>query len=176
MKKILAFLLSLVLLCGCAAMAEDLAAEFETEFSFDNDLDMVYVTSFEEAAAYYAGEIPAFTAPEGFYLDEILVDDFGLTAYYTSIDPAAEAEAEDEETEALTFEFSMYDYGKEEGVSHYSMAGGVLSDATAAMVSIYEEDDLPYCADVHTTKGDIYFFFDGLDRAQVEAVLAGLAI
>ena len=176
MKKLFAILLSLVLMCACAAMAEDFAAEFETEFNFDADLDMVYVTSFEEAAALYAGEIPAFTTPEGFYLTEILVDEFGLTAYYSTMDPTAEEAEADSEEEPLSFEFSMYDYGKEEGVSHYSMVGGVLSEATSAMVSIYEDEGMPYSVDIHTVKGDIYFCFDGLDRAQVEKVLSGLAV
>lgn len=175
MKKLFAILLSLVLLCSCMALAEDFAAEFETEFNFDSESDSVYVSTFEEAAALYAGEIPGFTAPEGFYLTEILVDNFGLTAYYSSQDPAAET-AGDDEAEYATFEFSMYDYGKEEGVFHYSMTDGVLSEAAASMVAIYVDEDIPYSADVHTIKGDIYFYFDGLTSAQVESVLSGLTI
>ena len=175
MKKLFAILLSLALLCACVAMAEDFAAEFETEFNFDAESDSVYVSTFEEAAVLYAGEIPGFTAPEGFYLTEILVDNFGLTAYYSTQDPAVEI-PEDDESEPATFEFSMYDYGKEEGVTHYSMTAGVLSEATASMVTIYADEDVPYSADIHTVKGDIYFYFDGLTAAQVEAVLAGLTI
>lgn len=174
MKKIIALLLSLLMLCTCVAFAEDIAGEFDTEFNFDADVDMVYVASFDEAAALYKGEIPSFTAPEGFYLTEILVDNFGLTAYYSSIDPAAEEI--DDEAEVLTFEFSMYDYGKEEGITHYSMANGALTEATASMVTFYEEDGMIYSADIHSVKGDIYFSFDGLDRAQVEKVLTALVI
>ena len=175
MKKLLAILLSLVLLCSCAAFAEGLdglAAQFESEFDFEKDADMAYVSSFEEAAALYDGEVPAFTAPEGFELLEILVDDFGLTAYYS----AGVADEADEDAEEVSFEFSMYDYGKEEGVSHFSLADGKLGEAAASMVSLYEEDGVIYSADVHTVKGDIYFYFNAMDRAQVEAVLAGLAI
>lgn len=173
MKRIIALMLAL-LLCACTACAEGLTAEFETEFSFDGDVDMIYVSSFEEAAVLYAGEIPGFTVPEGFYLTEILVDSFGLTAYYSNVDPAAEEF--DDEIEPLTFEFSMYDYGKEEGVSHYTMQNGALTEAAASMVTLYEDDGLIYSADVHTVKGDIYFSFEGLDRAQVETVLTALVI
>lgn len=175
MKKMIAILLSLMLMLGCAALAEGLdglAAQFESEFNFDADTDMAYVSSFEEAAALYDGEIPAFTAPDGFELVEILVDDFGLTAYYT----AGEMETGDEEYIEPSFEFSMYDYGKEEGVTHYSLTDGVLAEASASMVSLYEEDGVIYSADIHTVKGDIYFYFNDMDRAQVEAALAGLAI
>lgn len=173
MKKLLAILLGLAMLISCAAFAEGLdglAAQFESEFDFDKDADMAYVSSFEEAAELYNGEVPAFTAPEGFELLEILVDDFGLTAYYSA------GVSEDEDAEEAGFEFSMYDYGKEEGVSHYNLADGKLSEVTASMVSLYEEDGAIYSADVHTVKGDIYFYFNAMDRAQVEAVLAGLAI
>ena len=174
MKKIIALMLALLMLCACTAGAEEFAAEFDTEFRFDGDVDMVYVSSFDEAAELYAGEIPAFTAPEGFYLTEVLVDSFGLTAYYSSLDPAAEEV--DDEAEPLTFEFSMYDYGKEEGVSHYTLQNGALTEASASMVTLYEDEGLIYSADVHTIKGDIYFSFEGLDRAQVEAVLTALVI
>lgn len=175
MKKMFAILLSLLMLLSCAAMAEGLAglaAEFESEFDFEADTDMSYVTSFEEAAALYAGEIPTFTAPDGFELIEILVDDFGLTAYYS----AGETETQDGEFIEASFEFSMYDYGKEEGVAHYNLVNGALTEATASMVSLYEEEDVIYSADIHTVKGDIYFYFNDMDRAQVEAALAGLAI
>lgn len=176
MKKILAVLLCM-LLCLGGALAEDIAGEFETEFDFSDGVEMVYVSSFEEAAQHYTGEIPSFTAPEGFELVEILVNEFGLTAYYSSTATAPVQEGEDAaETAAVhaNFEFSMYDYGSSEGMSYYNLSDGVLTDATAAMVVLYEEGGVVYSADVHTTRGAIYFYFDGLDNTQVEAVLTGL--
>ena len=184
MKKNLAILICLALALCCAAQAEE-------SFGFSDGMEMHYVSSFEEAAPYYEGEIPAFTAPEGFYLMEILVNDFGLTAYYSTVAPraegdAAEGEARDAENaqdaalaqpEAISrFEFSIYDYGKSADVSYYSMREGVLSEAEASMVALHEAAGVVYSADVYTVKGAVYFYFEGLDATQVEAVLTGLQV
>jgi len=177
MKKTLAILLCLLLALLGAAQAEE-------SISFGDGMEMHYVSSFEEAAPYYEGDIPGFTAPEGFYLTEILVNDFGLTAYYSTVNPQPEEENAQEaqadapaEPEAISrFEFSIYDYGKNEGVSYYSMREGVLSQAEASMVALHEAAGVVYSADVYTTNGAVYFYFEGLDGTQVEAVLTGLQV
>lgn len=182
MKKIIALLLSLLLAFGCTALAEDFTAGLEGELSFSDGMDIIYVSSFEEAAQYYTGEVPALTPPEGFRLKEILVNDFGLTAYYTTAAPENETPAEGEEATPVeaqvisNFEFSIYQYGANEGFSYYSLSDGALTETDASMVTLYEAGDVIYSADVYTTKGAIYFYFEGLDNTQIEAVLTGLQI
>lgn len=148
MKKMLTFLICLALLCcGVAALAEE-------------EIDMHAVSSMEEAAAIYDGEIPSFAVPEGFALQEVVMDDFGLTAFYAS--------------DAAKFEFSVYDYGEMESTARCMLQDGAISALSAAVVDLYEEDGLITSADVYSAKGSIYFYFENMDQAAVEAVLQGL--
>ena len=156
MKKIIAILACLALVCA-AAVAEG----FEVEGFFEG-AESVSVASFEEAAEIYTGDLPALTVPEGFELQEVLVDEFGLTAYY--------------ESEDALFEMNVNEYGEVEGVSHYGLENGALVEAKGVMVDIYEEEGLVTSADVYTPLGAIYFYFEGMDLAAVQAVLAGLAL
>lgn len=149
MKKILAILACIALMCSMFAFAED-------------EIGMAVFASLEEAAAAYEGEVPGFTVPEGFELSEAVVDDFGLTAYYAS------GEA--------SFEFSVYDYGAMEGVVRYQLGEGALSAMAASVVDLYEEEGLITSADVYSPKGAIYFYFENMDQAAVEKVLACLEI
>lgn len=148
MKMMLAFLTCFALLCcGMAALAEE-------------EIGMQVAASMEEAAEIYAGEIPSLAVPEGFALQEVVVDDFGLTAYYAS--------------DAASFEFSVYDYGDMEGIARYMLKDGAISALSAAVVDLYEEDGQITSADVYSAKGAIYFYFENMDQAAVEAVLKGL--
>ena len=149
MKKILAILACIALLCGMAAFAEE-------------EIGITVLASLEEAAGVYEGEVPGFATPEGFELHEVVVDDFGLTAFNTS------AEA--------NFEFSVYDYGTMDGVVRYALSEGAISAMAASVVDLYEEDGLITSADVYSPKGAIYFYFENMDQAAVEAVLACLEI
>lgn len=149
MKKLLTILACIALLVGGFAAL----AEYE---------DTLYLDSLEEAAELYGGEIPELTPPEGFELVQVMLDDFGLTISY--------------ESDAAAFDMTLYEYGEIEGITHYNLSGGTLSEAGVSMVDVYEEEGLVTNADVYSSKGAIYFSFTDMDMAQVEAVLAGLAL
>lgn len=147
MKKILAILACIAMLISMSAVAE---------------VESVVASSLEEAAAYYMGEVPGFTTPAGFEVHEVVVDDFGLTAFYTSAD--------------ASFEFSIYDYGTMEGVTRYGMKDGKLVELSASVVDLYEEDGMITSADVYSPKGAIYFYFENMEASAIEAVLACLSV
>lgn len=124
----------------------------------DEEEEIVSVSSFEEAAEIYDGVLPDFTAPEGYALQEIVVDAYSMTAFYVS----------DEDS----FELCTYDY--DEDVSCYVLRDGALVSQSEPMVELMSYDEMIGSAIVYSEKGMMYFYFSGVEQAFVERVLAGL--
>ena len=119
------------------------------------------VSSFEEAEGIFEGTIPAFDAPEGFTLDGIEVDEYSLTADYSS--------------EAGRFSLSAYAYGAD-GLEYFEMKDGALRPADCMVELCSYDGESVDSATVYTSEGTLYFYFDLEDasREAVEVILAGL--
>ena len=119
------------------------------------------VSSFEEAEGIFEGTIPAFDAPEGFTLDGIEVDEYSLTADYSS--------------EAGRVSLSAYAYGAD-GLESFEMKDGALRPADCMVELCSYDGESVDSATVYTSEGTLYFYFDLEDasREAVEVILAGL--
>lgn len=137
---------------------DDYIEEDASEIEEYEEEESISVSSFEEAAEIYGGYIPDFTAPEGYTLQEVVVDAYSMTATYAS----------DEDS----FELSTYDY--DDGMSCYVFRDGELVSQPEPIVEILAYDEMIGSATVYSGEGTIYFYFSGADQAAVEDVLAGL--
>lgn len=63
---------------------DDYIEEDASEIEEYEEEESISVSSFEEAAEIYGGYIPDFTAPEGYTLQEVVVDAYSMTATYAS--------------------------------------------------------------------------------------------
>lgn len=137
---------------------DDYIEEDASEIEEYEEEESISVSSFEEAAEIYGGYIPDFTAPEGYTLQEVVVDAYSMTATYAS----------DEDS----FELSTYDY--DDGMSCYVFRDGELVSQPEPIVEILAYDEMIGSVTVYSGEGTIYFYFSGADQAAVEDVLAGL--
>jgi len=139
------------------AMFENRAAADEEDYEdYTEESSVVY--SLEEAAAIFAGAVPAYTAPEGYELREAMVDEYSLYASYES--------AED------SFELNTYAY--ESDAIYYSVKDGVFTPLDGQLVEFSVYDGEVYSASVYKPEGTVTFYFSGLDQAAAEAIVAGL--
>lgn len=118
------------------------------------------VATFEEAAEIFQGYVPAYTAPEGYSLQGIVVDEYSLTATYGFGDDA--------------FELASYGYTSYDENQYYTMREGKLAPAEGAMVELMVYGDEVYGATVYSNEGVVSFFFYDADLAKAETILAGL--
>lgn len=153
---------------------EDFDEDYDYDFDFDDDfddydfddydfdMDYNYPATLEEAEAIYGSPIPAFTAPEGYALDYIYADEGYLnvdyvtedTYFYMSITPA---------------------YGEDESGVFMLGADGTLGEMTGMLVQLtMNEDGTVAYADVLAGDSAITIFFDDVDMATAETILAGL--
>lgn len=129
---------------------------YEEDYDEDNE-NVVY--SLEEAAAIFDGTIPNYTAPEGYSLKEIEVDEYSLYATYAS--------EEDE------FELCTYAYDSDS--TYYSMKDdGSLTAIEGLVVEIEKYGDVVGSASVYGDGREVTFYFSGVDMATAEAVVNGL--
>ena len=130
------------------------------EYDYDDSSDTVY--SMDEAAAIYAGALPAFTVPGDLVLDYIDVSDSYLDASYSSDDGER------------SMDLSFYDYGESQG-DFYVLEDGALKDADAIVIlEALDDEGAIFSADVGTTTGTCSFYFYGFAQEEVMAVLASL--
>ncbi|MDO5322462.1 MAG: hypothetical protein Q4G06_00455 [Clostridia bacterium] len=134
----------------------------ESEEIYLGDDDTVTVYSMDEAAAIYAGALPAFTVPEGLELDEIYVSEAYLDAYYSSADGER------------YLDLSCFDYGYSHG-EFYVLEDGALVPAGAVInIDVLDEENTSFSADVGVPTGMCSFSFYGFAREEVESFLTTL--
>lgn len=138
---------------------DDYIEEDASEIEEYEEEESISVSSFEEAAEIYDGYIPDFTAPEGYTLQEVVVNAYSMTATYAS----------DEDS----FELSTYDYD-DDYLFYYVLRDGTLVSQSEPLVEILAYDEMIGSVTVYSEEGTIYFYFSGADQAAVEDVLAGL--
>lgn len=166
-----------------ALTAEDSVMELMTKLGLSNDWDEDYdedvdsdseideaeyddgekiVYSFEDAAEIYAGEIPAYTAPEGYELKEIEVSEYSLYAVF--------------ESEEDYFDISLYGY--DTGAEYYVMKDGAFEtvDGTVVEMCFYNDGTMDTLsnATVYTPAGSLNFYFGNQDEAAAMEIIAGL--
>lgn len=141
---------------------EDTKYEDETaEETYEEDVEdeASVVATLEEAAAIFDGTVPAYTAPEGYSLQEVTVDEYSLYATYAS--------ADDE------FEMCVYAYSSDD--VYYNMTeDGTLTAIEGMVVEMSMYGDNVGSATVRGNGGEVTFYFSGVDMATAEAVMEGL--
>lgn len=139
------------------AMFERLAG-YEESYEEDTSDEPDAVTSFEEAAEIFDGVIPAYTAPEGYTLKEIVVDPYSLYATFESADDS----------------FEMCTYAYDSNGTYFNMKDGKLNPVDGLIVELLSYDDEVDGANVYGPDGVVFFYFSGIDQAAAEAIVAGL--
>lgn len=124
--------------------------------------DTVTVYSMDEAAAIYAGALPAFTVPEGLELDEIYVSEAYLDAYYSSPDGER------------YLDLSCFDYGYSHGEFFVLEDGALVPAGAVVNIDALDEESTAFSADVGVPTGMCSFSFYGFAREEVEAFLTTL--
>ncbi|MBP3411203.1 MAG: hypothetical protein J6M10_09445, partial [Clostridia bacterium] len=136
---------------------EDETAEETHEEDVEDEASVV--ATLEEAAAIFDGTVPAYTAPEGYSLQEVTVDEYSLYATYAS--------ADDE------FEMCVYAYSSDD--VYYNMTeDGTLTAIEGMVVEMSMYGDNVGSATVRGNGGEVTFYFSGVDMATAEAVMEGL--
>ncbi len=150
------------------AMTQFLGVPEEELYDGDDGDDEDYeyygatVSSFEEAAEIYEGEMPEFTAPEGVALQEIEVSSDYFDAYYAS-------EAQDR-----SFHLSAYTFPDMESAS-YALENGALRPVRGTVNFYLREDGSVETATIEAPGCRLYFYFDGIfDQEQAETIVSGL--
>lgn len=133
----------------------DASADYEDyEYVYEEEetgeVTYATVTSMEEAARYFGGEIPAFTPPEGYALDYVDVDAASLYAEYSNADGNYIGMM------LINFGFDVSEMGDE--VSYYE-------DETGAV----------YAAEFYSGSNYVMIQFDGASQEAAEAIVSGCA-
>ena len=127
---------------------------------YDDD-DGESVSSLEEAAGIFAGNVPDFETPEGFVLESVDASEDMLTASYYG--------------DAGGFSLNAFSYASD-STTYYAMNGGALESAERmAEVTSYDGESIDSVT-LYGPEGTLYFYFSLEDASQeaVEAILAGL--
>lgn len=115
----------------------------------------VEVESFEEAAQIYRGQMPQYTAPEGYDQTEaILVSETSIIASYGNGDQF--------------FSFSVMNLGGEDAPEAEAIDGEAYE--------FYEEGDLVYAAYAYAGLNVINFQFSGVRMEEAVAIINGLTL
>lgn len=152
------------LIGGADEVADDYTYDGEYEYSERSQEELKIVGSVEEAAAIYDGEIPAYTAPEGYILDYVEVSPTYYDAYYIN-------------GEGKTI--NLYGYGNgadvEDDTTFLLQEDGSLTPVEQPLVNIYSYDGLVSTASATIGGEVVYFYFDyDTDEATARAAIAGL--
>ena len=147
------------------ALSELLASLSEYDIEVENyaeseEYEYSTFNSFEEAAAVYDGYIPAYTAPEGYELQEVVVDEYGLNATYAS--------------EEGSFDLATYNYEYYGQTEFGSLKDDAIAPIEGTVVEFTSYDGRVGSAEVYAEAGNVFFYFEGLDKAAAEAIIAGL--
>lgn len=134
----------------------------ESEEIYLGDDDTVTVYSMDEAAAIYAGALPAFTLPEDLELDSIDVSDSNLDASFGSADGER------------YLDLNCFDYGYSNGEFFVLEDGALVPAGAVVNISALDEENTAFSADVGVPTGMCSFYFYGFAREEVEAFLASL--
>lgn len=149
------------------AMFENLTGMAEDEHAYEEEYeeeeyveaDETVVASLEEAAEIFDGTVPAYTAPEGYELTGVTVDEYSLYATYASADD----------------EFEMCAYAYDSDADYYSMKDdGTLEAIEGLVVEMSMYGDEVGSASVYGNGSEVTFYFTGADMATAEAVVNGL--
>ena len=133
--------------------------EYEDDSYEEEYEEASVVATLEEAAAIFDGTIPYYTAPEGYSLQDVEVDEYSLYATYVSADD----------------EFDMCLYAYDSDAVYYSMKDD--SPLTAIEGLVVEMDiygDEVGSANVYGDGRTVSFYFSGIDMATAEAIVKGL--
>ena len=131
---------------------------------YEEDEYSVTVYSMDEAAAIYAGALPAFTLPDGLTVDEIYVSESTLDAYFRSDDGARRIDLN-----------CFNDYYYSASKKFYAYQDGTLVPADASVQLLVEESqDAVFSANVYFPDSTCFFCFDGFSQEEVEAFLTTL--
>ena len=134
--------------------------DYDDYDDYDDD-DGESVSSLEEAAGIFAGNIPDFETPEGFVLESVDASEDMLTASYYG--------------DAGGFSLNAFSYASD-STTYYAMNGGALEPAERlAEVTSYDGESIDSVT-LYGPEGTLYFYFSLEDASQeaVEAILAGL--
>lgn len=138
--------MQLVDLFSMSAQDEADSEAIDEEYTYEGDIQQV--ETMEEAAAIYGGMIPEFTAPQGYKISVINVNDGVLEAIYDNGENR--------------FAYSLIDFeadtGAEPEITYGDDGEGTIYYADLMMDSSYV----------------LFSFEDGVTRADAEAILAGL--
>lgn len=163
------YLLSDVMTVASDESVMQLAALFEAEEDYEvydedesyDDYSVNSPATIEEAIVTYGGEVPTYTAPEGYVLDYIYVDEGYLSLDYSN----------EESYFSMSLSPSYYD---ESTVTRQLNTDGSLTevDSVTVEISLNEDGTVSYASFV-LDGTDISIFFDAVDMAAAETILAG---
>lgn len=131
----------------------------------DYEIEEVYVyqqvETLEEAAEIYEGELPAYTAPEGYEIEGINVLPQILYIKYVSTEHS--------------FQLSTSAYLNSTRVYQYFDSSLMPADGYSVLISA-DEDDFIYSAMVYPADGKpfLHFYFDGVTMDELAEILSGL--
>ncbi len=138
-----------------SAMMSFADAAIEEEEPETMESSAVEVESFEEAAQIYCGQMPQYTAPEGYDQTEaILVSETSIIASYGNGDQF--------------FSFSVMNLGGEDAPEAEAIDDGAYE--------FYEEGDLVYAAYAYAGLNVINFQFSGVSMEEAVAIINGLTL
>ena len=143
--------------------ADEYEEDYEDDYEADSE-ETAYdeasvVSTLEEAAAIFDGSVPNYTAPEGYTLQKVEVDEYSLYATYASADD----------------EFEMCTYAYNSDAVYYSMKDdGALTAIEGMVVEMSMYGDEVGSASVFGDGREVTFYFSGVDMATAEAVVNGL--
>lgn len=134
--------------------------DYDDEYDYDDG--MTQVETLEEAAAIYTGDMPAYTAPEGYSVESIDVDETTLYVQYTAEDMP---------------DFQLAAYAYDAGMEVYTYKDGAFTplDGQVVQISPYDDGNV-YSANVMNAQGNViyFYFYDDATMDQATAVLSGL--
>lgn len=149
------------LITGTTAYEEEIEVGIE-----DYSSETIYCETIEEVAEIYAGNIPAYTAPEGYSLQATSAESDGsyMEAIYS-------------DANGSMFTMSLYAYGEANSDPAFLLQDGVLTEMSAPVVTLSGYDGVYFAANVQLPDGILVFYFDeDLTVDQIPAYLAGLEL
>ena len=142
---------------------EEIEPDEDEDYSYDeSEYEVRAVDTLEEAAAIYQGDIPAYTAPEGYELREVDVSSTYLSAIYMS------------ENDYLNLTL----YGYDRNSHFFAMDDGALTAMDGYVAQLYGDDlESITSATVYPQDGSAsinFYFGNYLTPDEVSVILAGL--
>lgn len=152
-----------------ALTADDSVMELVTMFEnmiygeIEDEYALKDVDSLEAAAEVYGGEIPAYTAPAGYELDQITANEYTMNLVYAS--------AED------SFELVLASYGATNSTRRYIIGEAGMEPVDGPLVEMETDADgrVDYVT-IAGTDGLVFFYFNGVDEASALEIISGLEL